>query len=68
MTHGVDFTNVLAHVFCAHFSFERLFSSYVLVTYKKRERKMRAKTLVKSTHGHKVHRQYNQVSEKLLIN
>jgi hypothetical protein len=27
---GVDFTNVFACIFCAHFSYERLFSSYVL--------------------------------------
>ncbi len=35
--------------FRARFLYERLFSSYVLVTYKKPARKTRAKTLVKST-------------------
>jgi len=38
----VDFTNVFARIFCTRFSYECLFSSYVL-------QKMRAKTLVKST-------------------
>ncbi len=52
-TLGVDFTNVFARIFCARFSYEHLFSSYVLVTYKKRARKTCAKTLVKSTQdGH----------------
>jgi len=45
----VDFTNVFARVFCTRFSYKRLFSSYVLVTSKKSARKMREKTLVKST-------------------
>ncbi len=30
LTPGVDFTNVFAHIFCERFSYERLFSSYVL--------------------------------------
>ncbi len=37
--------------FCARFSYERLFSSYVLVTSKKSAQKTREKTLVKSTPG-----------------
>jgi len=35
---GVDFTNVFARIFRAHFSYERLFSCYVL-------QKTRAKTV-----------------------
>ncbi len=44
-TPAVNFINVFARVFCAHFSYERLFSSYVLGTSKKRA----WKTLVKLT-------------------
>jgi len=45
LTPGVYFTNVFRAGFSRRFSYQRLFSSYVLLC----ERKTRAKTLMKST-------------------